>query len=607
VVSPGLANAVVPSGLKEGQYDLIVVNPDGAVGFLPAAYTVTKDSPPLVDVITPGSIPGSAAQRVIVRGSGFVNPVVRLDCLDPAGASTTKAVPITNASGTTIETSVPGDQIGAGSICLLVVTNPDGSYAEFAALGVTNPAENLGAFKAESSMGTPRRASATAAARPTRSARFLYAFGGDNGAASGALSSAEVAPLDRFGNLGSFRALPLALPGHRTLAAAQTVGRFIYLVGGNDGAGPKSTVHRGAVLRPSDAPDFTDLLLELNSAGLAPGLWFYRVSAVMSALDPDNPGGETLPSDPLAVQVPTGLPEPLRATLTWSAVPGAASYRVYRTATPGAAAGSAVLLATVSAPATQLVDSGSATSLQKPLQIGDLGVWKTMPSLTTHREGFGLSLGQDPSDSKKSYLYAIGGRTLVLVTPTALRTHETLTIATAANGSQTTGAFWSESATNLLSTGRWQVGALTVTDVATTRIPTGDTWIHVGPGRKGDDTGFVNDVEAARVQTGGTLTTWVSEASPNNFAGYGFAAAANQLFIFGGQGTAPSTSGRSGQLCGTGGSCAGPPGLANFNAGISLSVPRHFPGSAVESARIFMIGGTTTGGVPTATVESTIW
>jgi len=118
------------------------------------------------------------------------------------------------------------------------------------------------------------------------------------------------------------------------------------------------------------------------------------------------------------------------------------------------------------------------------------------------------------------------------------------------------------------------------------------------------------------VQAGGALGGW--DVGPMNFtqgrAGYGSVAAANQLFVFGGEDadvSYPADGARSAKICGTGSSgCppfATPPDLANWNdLGFGLLVERYLLGSAVGAAHIFLVGGLTTGAVPTSTVEASI-
>ncbi|MBI5482530.1 MAG: DUF4215 domain-containing protein, partial [Deltaproteobacteria bacterium] len=608
-VDGGLVTAVVPGGLPVGLYDVIVVNPDETVGLLPAGFRVTAAAPPVIDTISPGSVPGGGT--VVLLGSGFDNPAVTMECRDSAGNLTSPAVTRNAWTPASVSISVAG--LAPGLVCVLRATNPDAAYGEFSALGVTNPAENLPNFtELPSQMTSARRAPVAVPGRATSTARFLYAIGGDGGLVTGALSSVEAAPLDRFGALGTWRSLPQGLPAARTLAAGQTVGRFVYLVGGNSGLGgasgtPVATVYRAEILRPGDAPALTDVFLELDPAGIGPGIWYYRVAAVMAGADPDNPGGESLPSDPQPVQVPAGLPQGLRVTLTWVAVPGAASYRVYRSPTPGLAAGNEQLLAAVPA-GTTYSDTGGATGAQRPRRLGDLGTWAVMPALNTAREGLGLASARDPLAPGTWYLYAAGGRTAGGTTPTR---YEYLAITVDAGGSQAPAPAWVQPAVNQLGVGRWQNGIFTANETVTTRVSPGDTWLYVGGGYDAGGA-LVTDLDAARVQAGGQLTAWSAlPTDPGQRAGYGYAVAANQLFAFGGSGGAPSNDGRSAQICGLGLVCAGglpdPPDLKNFNAiPAPLARARYLMGSVLESGHIFLLGGATPTG-PTATVESVVW
>lgn len=601
VVSSELANAVVKAGIPAGTYDVIVVNSDGAVGLLTAAYMAVTSPPPVIDSITPGSIPSGTVATVLVRGQNFSSPSFRWDCVDATGTATSYTATVTSATATSL-LAAPPPGVTVGTVCVGVAKNADGTYGEYSALGVTSPAENLGAFVANSPMLVARRAPAVTSARPTRSARFLYAFGGDSGSIAGAYQSAEVAPLDRFGNLGAWRALPLDLPAPTTLGQAVTVGRYVYLAGGNASGAVTNKAARALVLDPNAPPDITDLFLQFKAGALGAGTWYYRVAAVMSGSDADNPGGEALPSDPLTVQIPAGLPNTLSGTLTWSAVPGAAGYRIYRSPAANAAAGAEQLIGTVSAPSTSFLDDGKTVVAGVPRKIGDLGVWVSLPNLNVARQGAGITAARDPSNANLYYLYLAGGFTPA---STVDGTYEYLTLqVNPTTGQQQAATSWIRDTSNTI-TGRTQLALFNVTDLVTTRVSANETWLHAGPGL-GAGGAAVSSVDAARVQAGGLLTAWAGEKALNNRAGYAYAAAANQLFVFGGQGAAPGVGGISAQLCGAGGPCAGPPGLQNWNAGISLGVARYLPGSVVESAHIFAIGGQSSSG-PTSTVESVIW
>ena len=601
--------AVVPSGLAVGSYDVIVVNPDGSVGVIEDGFTITADPPPVIDDIAPGSVPNASAAQVFVYGQAFNDPTVELDCRGPSGTTTTYPVTVSGWTATELDTTVPANEILEGSVCVVRVTNPDGSYGEYSALGVTNPAENIEPTVLVGDLITGRRAPVAVVGRATRAATFLYVIGGDDGAASGAMASVEAAPLNRYGDLGSFRELPASLPAPRTLAAARVVDRFIYMVGGNDGSGPVATVLRAEVLDPADSPFINDLVLDLSPDGLTEGVWYYRVAAVMDSVDLDNPGGETLPSDTQPVRVPAGLPEPLEVTLHWTAVPGAAEYLVYRSPTADLVAGQEDLLAMVDGSTTSYTDTGVATDPEAvPLEVGDLGVWKPMASLGDRREGLGLGVGLDPDTGASWYLYAIGGRDGA----SALDTYEYLEL-DASTSHPPVGATWTSGGANTLRGGRWQLGAFVVDQRATTRVAPGETWIHAGAGVASNGTTTISQVDAARVSAGGALESWIAvDSITPAFAGYGFAAAANQLFVFGGQGASPSDTSSSAQLCGIGFACVAgppdPPDLWNWNAlGFTLRAARYLPGSAVGAAHIYLIGGETTGGAPTTSIESSVW
>jgi cysteine-rich repeat protein len=608
-VDAGKVTAGVPPGLAVGAYDVIAVNPGGEVGLLPAGFVVTAEAPPLVDSVTPGSVPNTSPQAVVIRGSGFRDPVVEAICRDPTSTVTTHPVTVVDWSATEIDGTVPANLLVAGSVCVIRVTNPDGAYGEFSALGITNPAENIAPTTLDAPMNVARRAPAAAFGRATRAAMFLYALGGDTGTAASALDSIEAAAVDRFGDLAPWRLLPRQLPAPRTLAAVQVVGRYLFLVGGNSGAGAVSTVHRSEILDPADAPEITDLALEVTEVtGLGPGVWFYRVAAVMGAADPDNPGGETLPSDPQPLLIPAGMTAAV--TLTWSLVPGAVAYRVYRTPAPDLTASDLELLHEVPDGATLLhADAGDPTDpTRRPLRIGDLGTWKPLPSLGSAREGLGLAQARDPATATAAYLYALGGRDAAAQ---ALATYERITLSLATQDATPT-ATWLTDGTNPLGVARWQLGALVADDVASIRVPAGDVWIYAGAGKNTAGTNVTN-VDAALVQPCGLLGAWVAVDTINPaFAGYGHAAAANQLFVFGGQNGAPSTNNATAQLCGLGFACMGgppdPPDLWNWNAlGFNLQVARYLLGSTVGAAHIYLVGGLTTGDVPTETVESSVW
>ena len=604
--------ARVGAGLDVGDYDVIVVNPGGDVGLLEAGFAVTADPPPQVDAVSPGSI-ASEARSVSVIGESFSGATASLRCQGPGGDLQTYDAPVTAETATRLLVDVPGDVIEQESACVVRVTNGDASYAEFSALAVTNPAENIGNGAADPTMARPRRGPAAAVGRSTRTSLFLYALGGDDGSPAGAHASGEVAALDEFGGLGEWRDLPVDLPAGRSLAGIASVGRFLYLVGGQVEGEASSSVMRAEVLRPEDAPADVDLDVELAVEGLGAGLWYYRVTALLDDDDPDNPGGETLPSDPLPVVVPAGLGRGFEVTLTWGEVAGAAAYRIYRSPNADDGVDAVRRLAEVD-PADdgrQLVDAGGVTGQGRPPHSGDLGVWMDGPSLATGRSEHGLAAARDPADPDTYHLYAVGGRD---GDGDALDDYERLTFTRDADGGQAAADSWVGGAGNTLQEARYGLAAFQVDETITVRVEAGETWIFAGPGWDGSAEVSAT-AESARVQAGGALTAWERARSGGGGdsgparAGYGAASAAGQLFVFGGAQGRATDSSVSSEICGPGGggNCSQLGTVRNWNStGATMAEDRLLPGAAVGGARIFLVGGDS-GGAPSATVESVLW
>src|SRR5262249_41808054 len=125
----------------------------------------------------------------------------------------------------------------------------------------------------------------------------------------------------------------------RTLAGSTTVGRYIYVVGGDDGMnGPVNTAERALILSPREAPVIEDVDLALQMQGLDAGEWHYRVSATFDANDTDNPNGESLASDAFSIKLPSFPNKKIAITLVWNPpvddlkmpVQGVSGYRIYR-------------------------------------------------------------------------------------------------------------------------------------------------------------------------------------------------------------------------------------------------------------------------------------
>lgn len=604
--------AVVGSALTAGSYDLIIVNPDRSVGLLANAFLVTADNapPPIVDTLTPGSVVNATGQTVTVLGKNFRTPAVQATCqLDAGGMMVIDATGVTTGA-TSFNATFNMGMLGGPAVCVVRVTNSDMTYVDFSALTVTGSSRNVPPSVTDDDMVTPRRALAAAAGRVTSQARYVYAIGGDDGGAN-LLTSVEASPVSLFGALDPFFTLPAqdVLPEGRSFSGAAVIGRFIYLVGGRTSAGATTSVRRAQILDPAAAPDINDLDMEpVTTGGLDKGLYYYRVSAVMPMTDASNPGGETLASDPFGVVVPdlTSSNKKIKLTLFWEAVPGAASYKIYRTPMPGQLVGAVKQVGSVTNAVT-FIDSGAAAMSGTPLPEGSLGQWKEVGPLPSAREGLGVAFAKDPDGPGDAYfLYALGGRDAAGM---AQGSYTFSRIVVAADGSQTVGAF-SPDAT-FMSTPRWQFGAIGMDNARASVVQPGDTWIYAMSGYNSGATAYVNEGSAALVGNDGTLGSINNGiASPANKAGYAFMGANNFLYTFGG-GATPNVAAKSGEMCpaGTGGGCH-LPGIVNFNdqGALDLKQPRYLPGAALESAFVFVLGGANSGAASASkTTERTHW
>jgi hypothetical protein len=603
IVDADTATGVVPKGTPVHDYDVVLVNPDGSVGLLAKGYEEAANAPPVVTGATPSSIAASSGQAVILAGQHF-DPAdkIELICEDAAGTpviapTLTSVAPVCSGATCTQSITIDGSTLAAGDVCVVRVTNPDGTYGDFSAIGVTTPSLNLNSPKGGTTMNVGRRALSAASGNATPAARFVYALGGDDGTSAGALDTTEFASVDLFGKMGAWTQQKTLLGSKRTLAGSATVGRYIYLIGGDDGNGPTDTAERALILSPRETPVVQDVDLALGKTGLDAGEWHYRVSAVFASDDTDNPGGESLPSDAFSIKIPTFPGKKISVTLVWSApvdslgapLAGVAGYNIYRSAMADAAPGTEVLVHTVNSSATlTFTDDGTVVpGTETPLPTGSTGAWLALPKLGAKRSGLAVAAGNDPVTPGKFYVYALLGKSAAATVNTS---YDFLSVTTAPNGRQTVGAAWTAGAQQSL-TGRWQLGAWTATSAVSSKITSPDTFIFLGGGELANNT-TTGKVEAGKIAAGGDLGAL--DDTPKDFsstsAGYGICAANGQLFVFGGAGGAPSSGAKSAQII------APAPTLANnsWNSeGLTMTHGRYLMGSSVQSAFIFLLGGQT--------------
>jgi hypothetical protein len=611
--------AVVPKGQPTHLYDLIVVNPDGTVGLLKSAFTVQATPPPVISSVTPASIVDATGQVVTVGGKDFVGSKVTLTCVDSGGnpvaspAVTTAADSCDAQQSCTQVATINGSGLPVGSVCVVRLTNGDGSYADYSAVGVTNASLNLDSPHKGKDLVVGRRALVASSTDATAAARFVYAIGGDGGKATqnAPFDTVELAPVDLFGNMGAWQLATNKLTTPRSFASVATVGRYIYVAGGSNGAAPVATAERAMVLNPSEVPSLDVDDIVPAGVGLEPGYWFYRVSATFDANDLDNPGGESLASDEFIVKVPAFPGKKIQVVLTWSPpidslgapLPHLAGYRLYRTATVNGASGGEVLVATLDAATTKWTDDGTAQpGTDKPLPLGSTGKWASLPTMSSARQGAAGAAAFDPVDPSTFYVYALLG---LGAGNQALTSYEHLAVTIEPNGHQTADATWTKGA-QASSAGRWQLGAWVADRTVSSTISGADTYVFLGGGVLADGTTTTGKVEAGKVAAGGDLGAIVD--TPKDFssdsAGYGVCAANGQLFLFGGAGAGPSGGAKSASLV------SPPPTLANnsWNAeGLTMTDARYLMGSAVQSAFIFLVAGQTGASAASATTELVIW
>jgi hypothetical protein len=626
--SPLRCSATIRAGLPVGYYDLVAVNPDGSVGFLAQAFLVTADPPPLVTDIAPTSLANQGIHEIEILGEHFdETPTVAITCRQPNGVDVPLTPTFVSADPTRIVVSVNFGvtPVSAGSACVFRVTNENGTYDDHSAMGITNPSLNLTSFDAATDMEVPRRAPCALAGEATPGARFVYAIGGDNGTSKDTdaairHSTVEFAAIDAYGTLESWQVQPYELPVGLGFHGCAQLGRFLYVTGGNTAGGTVNTTYRAKVLDPAEAPVITDVNMSVvpgEPPAMPAGLWSYRISAVMADVDPENPGGETLAGDALLMQTPD-ISDRLDIRITWTEVPGATAYRIYRTPTRNLPSGFEVLLAEVPAEPRVFTDDGTLVPGDAiPLPFGSTGRFANLPALGKAREGHGVVLSVDPADSTTYYLYAMGGRDQ---TGAALSSIEWLTITVAPDGSQTVDTDWTQGNANI-GTPRWQMSSYLGNNLMAPRtIPAGTIWTYAMGGVTADLQFLVNDVVALRVAPGGALGEgvehrWAVTGMQPPAAGYAGSLFNDQIFVFGGNQGTPNANGYSVQICSNNiGACAGgPPGapdLANWNnLGLAMTHPRYLSGGVVVSAFMFLIGGVGELGAmePLAATEKTLW
>ena len=436
-VDASTITAVVPEGAELGDYNVTVFNPptDGGVGTLEAGFRVVAEPVPSIEAIVPGRGEPNTTTEVSIFGENFRNPV-QVELIDRAGdvAVTGADSEVVDDAGAVLDDGVPGGEITSSltlnvseDIYLVRVTNLDeetfSTFSNFqvAAIG---PSGNLEPFENAAPLNVGRRMLAAADARNTDGNRHLYAIGGDAGEGGDVLDTVESAQLGRFGNLGSWSLGGYPLQTGRVGAAAVSVPVFdpdgspfipiktyLYVLGGMDeDDNVLDTIERALVLSPDDAPQITSITASAADGSLDAGTWYYRVSAVLSAEDPDNPGGETLASDEEILTIGSNTSA---IDLEWDEVvvngEPAVAYRIYRTAEVDGVSQTQQFL--FEETGTSYTDTGDdEIGTDRPLPAGATGVWVTQAeTLAQARWGHQAARIDDPGSDDR-FIHVLGGR-----------------------------------------------------------------------------------------------------------------------------------------------------------------------------------------------------
>jgi hypothetical protein len=414
--------AVVPAGAELGTYDVYVVNPapSNAIGVLVDGFTVVENPVPQVIWVVPSRGTTQNDTDVTIYGANFRDPV-RVELIDEELQAAVTIDSATTTSESEIQTTFPTSTMDVG-VYLVRVTNLDEmSYGSWAAFLVTNPSGNLNVFEESSEMTTGRRMLAGCFGNDDFGNRYVYAIGGDTGEGGEVLDTVELTQLSNFGDLGAWREQKHRLNVPRKGASAVSVPvydpegspwipvkTYIYVVGGFSDAGEVlDTVEVAAVLTTEEAPVITSADVSAEAGTLAAGTWYYMVSAVLDSDDPDNPGGETAPSDEAVVT----LGEEGAISLTWEALEvngqPVVGYRVYRTDEVNGTSWTEHLIAEVSD--TSYTDTGDAAGTEAPNYPGSTGVFTVLSeTMGTPRWGLQAVLTHDESGDRQ--ITVLGGK-----------------------------------------------------------------------------------------------------------------------------------------------------------------------------------------------------
>ncbi len=392
-----------------------------------------------------------------------------------------------------IVVSQPTSVVPSYFFCNLILTNPDGSVATLSGFtyGTSGTSSNPTAWvESASSFNIARFGHGLAGSKLSSSSRILYAIGGVN-ASQAVISSVEHAIANEVGSLSVWTIDRQPLPVGLQYSCAVALDQFVYVLGGAPSSGTSRTeVFRAQILSALAVPSFVsvDFGVDVNrNQTFAPGFFSYQVAAAFDGSYQRNPNGETLPSQSASFSVPN-LDFAITITLSWSIVPGASSYRIYRTPFAGANPSQLYLIATTPGNVAQYSDNGTVpvNFAFTPKRPGELGQWHLTNSMVTSRFREGCVIAPAPNSAgtgSQYYIYAAGGVSSVSA---AISTVEFASISivppTTSTDStdQLVGSF--SVATTTLSSARFNIGMIAGTRAEFSTVAANAVRIWVGGG-----------------------------------------------------------------------------------------------------------------------------
>eukprot|EP00727_Mastigamoeba_balamuthi_P001194 m51a1_g11071 hypothetical protein (1477) ;mRNA; f:551451-556513 len=577
---------VTPGTISEGTYNVLVSSGSpgsAAAGYLSAALRSLGRYPSKISTVVPHTFTRDSTS-ITIYGENFSETLKHTIVLDCDTLSTTSASVIRSVSATLIKADLDIDSLAEGSVCVLTVREDDGSSASYSAISVQPRNRAVSNWHSTAELPAPRCGSAVATAS-VGTTNYVYAIGGDlnsNCNGVGATQSVLVGQVSQFGKIVSW-ATTSALPEARAFASAERIGQYVYVLGGHDGSNPKNSVYRAHILDPSQAPV------------LRAGVWCYRVSALFPSSDYANPLGESLASNPVAVEIQSE--SSMAVKLEWDAVAGANSYRLYRTPATGSSCSDVNQL--VETFDYSYVDSGASTTAVAPQAVGSLGKWVSAEKLmSTPRYGHASAVVKASAD--QNYIMAFGGNAASGVATTYETAMITVSPPSGPHASETHHiGSWSDGSRTLSTRAFWKAAVL---DSRTMSNYTSEQVIVLGPGL--DASGKVSNVHSVNYwQSTGDMArpAWTEVTTGVSAYGECLFVTADYMYLIGGS---DSTLGTKNSFVALGQT---PPPNEN-PIGTYKNLPNDMPlavtkaGCAMASGSAFVIGGVGAAGI-TSTVQ----